>query len=66
MTTRCALVIDDSSNMVEAEFLEIPRVGEHIQVDGEPQDIRVTRVLHQVSTGADQPTLRIDATTKIL
>ncbi len=66
MAIRCALAIDDNTNIIEADFLEIPRVGEHIRISGELQDLRVTGILHQVHNGAGQPSIRIDATTKIL
>lgn len=66
MTIRCALIIDDSSDIVEVDFLRVPRVGEYIQLDGEPQDIRIIRILHQVHTGTGQAAITVDATTAIL
>jgi hypothetical protein len=66
MTTRCALSVDDSPQSIEVSFLDLPRIGEYIEVDGEPQAVRVTRVLHQVDTSTGKASIRIDATTAIL
>jgi hypothetical protein len=66
MTTRCALAIDDGATLTEIDFQDIPRVGEHIQIDDRQQDIRVTRVLHRVDTTTGKAIIKIDATTAIL
>lgn len=68
MTIRCTVRPDAPHAPFEAVFLDLPRIGEAIDtgllIDGEAMVLRVTRVLHCVN-GPD-PTIQIDATTKLL
>ncbi len=67
MTVRCILAIDGKSDTRELEFLQAPRVGEHIDTGqpGAEGAIRVTRVLHRVGQESP-PSIWVEATTAIL
>ncbi|AZO75165.1 MAG: hypothetical protein E5V92_20835 [Mesorhizobium sp.] len=67
MAVRCRISIDDSRDVDELAFQELPRVGESISIPVERSnmDLRVLRVVHM--PGSEQgATTMLELTSKIL
>lgn len=67
MSVTCGVLIDDTRDVSELAFQELPRVGESVSVplEGSNRDLRVVRVVHMPGSEDDASTM-LELTSKIL
>ncbi|TPJ37653.1 hypothetical protein FJ492_18940 [Mesorhizobium sp. B2-5-4] len=68
MTVNCRISIDNRPDATNAIFQAVPRIGESVSlpVDGSPQDLRVSRVVHVPNGGLEGAAIVVEVTTNIL
>ncbi|TGQ64217.1 hypothetical protein EN829_020200 [Mesorhizobium sp. M00.F.Ca.ET.186.01.1.1] len=68
MTVKCHVSIDNRPETTEAVFQAVPRVGESVSLscDGNPQDLRVSRVVHVPDGSLEGAAIVVEVTTGIL
>ncbi|UCI34250.1 hypothetical protein [Mesorhizobium sp. B4-1-4] len=67
MTVNCRISIDNRP-ATNAIFQAVPRIGERVSlsVDGSPQDLRVSRVVHVPDGKLEAAAIIVEVTTNIL
>lgn len=68
MTVNCRISIDNRPDAADAIFQAVPRIGESVSlsVDGNQQDLRVSRVVHVPGNTPDGAAIIVEVTTSIL
>ncbi|MBZ9756185.1 hypothetical protein LB524_12880 [Mesorhizobium sp. ESP6-5] len=68
MTVNCRISIDNRPDATNVTFQAVPRIGESVSlsVDGNPQDLRVSRVVHVPNDGLEGAAIIVEVTTSIL
>ncbi|TPL63406.1 hypothetical protein [Mesorhizobium sp. B2-3-15] len=68
MTVNCRISIDNRPDATNVTFQAVPRIGESVSlsVDGNPQDLRVSRVVHVPNGGREGAAIIVEVTTSIL
>ncbi|ESY86317.1 hypothetical protein NKI51_16655 [Mesorhizobium australicum] len=68
MTVNCRISIDNRPDATNVTFQAVPRIGESVSlsVDGNPQDLRVSRVVHVPNGGLEGAAIIVEVTTNIL
>jgi hypothetical protein len=67
MTVRCSISTDEEHGDFELDFVEMPRFGEALSIEGSDgiKSFRVTRVVHKVGSSAS-PSILLEVTSKML
>lgn len=68
MTVSCRVSIDNRPEASDAVFQAVPRIGESVSllVDGNKQDLRVSRVVHVPDGTQEGAAIVVEVTTSIL
>ena len=68
MTVTCRISIDNRPEAADAIFQAVPRIGESVSlsVDGSPQDLRVSRVVHVPDGTLEGAAIIVEVTTNVL
>ncbi|UDL89466.1 hypothetical protein LGH82_31155 [Mesorhizobium sp. PAMC28654] len=68
MTVSCRVSIDNRQESADVVFQAVPRIGESVSlpIDGNAQDLRVSRVVHMPNGSLDGAAIVVEVTTSIL
>lgn len=68
MTVSCRVSIDNRPESTDVLFQAVPRIGESVSlpIDGNTQDLRVSRVVHMPNGSLDGAGIVVEVTTNIL
>lgn len=68
MAVSCRISIDNRPEATDAIFQAVPRIGESVSlsIDGNTQDLRVSRVVHVTNGSLEGAAIVVEVTTNIL